>query len=177
MGYELRQALIDAARLHRVAELASEGGTAGLTERVTGSKPGSSHLTFADDLPLSVELERFYRRAAEYWSRRVEGQDLPSAFRKDSRSPAKKEQTRAILAERGVDPTAVAFIHGSSTEAVRKLRGRNGFDPDTGLRETELRQERIDGEASRKTPLTAPARAAMDDLESRDEGGEHGEAS
>ena len=176
MRDEMRQALLDAARLHRAAEMAAEGGTVGFTERVKGSKPGSSHLSFDDDLPLAVEMERFYRRAVDYWTRRIEGRDAPSTFRKDSRSEGKRDQTRAILAERGVDPTAVAFIHGSTTEAVRKLRGRHGFDPATGLREAELRQERIDGKASKQTPLTAPARSAMDDLESRDKGGEHGEA-
>lgn len=172
----MRDTLLEAAKLHRFAELTcSTVGAASLSERVTGSKPGSSHLTFADDLPVTDEMQRSLQRWVDVWKRRVQEQS-PALPSQDKTSSARKAQTRAILGERGMDPTAVAFIYGVSTEAVKKLRGRNGFDPDTGLRDSELRQERIDGKASKQAPLTAPARAAMDDLESRDKGGDSGEA-
>lgn len=165
----LRDSLIRAAKAYRRAELASEGAVVSYAERIDSGKPGSSHLTFAGDLPLSVEMERFYARAAEYWERRTGATSPPEGLRADSRSDASKARTRAVLSERGIDPTAAAFIYGMTTQGVRNLRGRHGLDPDTGLRVSELRSERIDGEPSTRVPLTAPPRAAMDTLEAQQE--------
>ncbi|HEX3241129.1 MAG TPA: hypothetical protein VHR18_13465 [Solirubrobacterales bacterium] len=138
-------ALVEAARLHTQAAMRAEGATASLAERVSSSKPGSSHLSFYADLPLSVEMEQSLLRWVQAWEQKVEGQT----------SDARRAQTEAILGERG-DPTAVAFVFGSTTEAVRKLRGRNGRDPDTGQRKGALRQERVDGKPTAQVPLTAP---------------------
>jgi len=170
----IAEPLVQAMRLHQQARLEAEGATTGTSDRVSGSKAGSDDLYFRGGLPTSVEMERFYRRAADYWARRVEGRDAPSTFRKDSRSEGKRDQTRAILAEVGMDATAVAFIYGSTTEAVKKLRGRNGRDPDTGQHQRALQQERIDGKASRQRPLTAPPSEVIAGLEAlADESPDH----
>lgn len=164
--HPLRDTLVEVMKLHRKAMFQAEGATTGTSPKVSGSKAGSSDLYFrADDLPLAVEMERFYRRAADYWERRVERQNAPSAFRKDSRSEAKRDQTRAILAEVGVDPTTVAFIYSSTTEAVKKARGRAGLDPNTGQAKRALRQERVDGKPTTTVPLTAPPSAVIAGLE------------
>jgi hypothetical protein len=157
--------LIEVARLHGKAQLGSyAGGTSSLAERVSGSKPGSVDLRFGADLPVSVEMERSLLRWIEVWRRKVEGQN-PALPSQDKTSSARKAQAQAILGERGMDPTAVAFIYGTTTEAVKKQRGRNGLDPDTGQRKGALNQERIDGKPSRQSPLTAPPSSVLAGLE------------
>lgn len=162
--------LIDVARDTRMV---SEAAAASLGERVTGSKPGSSHLEFAADLPLSVELERTIKRVSDVYRARLEGGGSGIA-KADRTSSATKARTKAILSQLGMDPTAVAFIFDSTTHGVRQLRGRHGRDPDTGQRLTELRAERVDGQPSVLPPLTAPGGAALDQLEQRTADGEVG---
>lgn len=60
--------------------------------------------------------------------------DLAAEAGADVPSPAarKRREDAAILAEEGRSPTWVAFVYGRTTEAVRKLRSRADFDPDTG---------------------------------------------
>lgn len=167
MRQSVRDKLLDAARLIRRAELAPEASAAALSERVTGSKPGSSHLTFDADLPLAEAMERSLERWVEVWAAQVDqGRTIAKG---DRTSSAAKARQRAILGERGLPAVAVAFTYGMTEHGVMQIRGRHGLDPDTGLRQDELRQQRIDGKPSKRAPLTAPPRAAMDDLEARDQ--------
>ncbi len=159
--------------VYRAAKFSeSTAGAASLGERVSGSKPGSSHLTLGTDLPVSDRLVRSFARWLDVWEREVQGQ-RPGVPSGDKVSAARKAQSKAILGEVGMDPTAVAFIYGTSTEAVRKLRGRHDRDPDTGQRTSELRVERIDGAPTHRAPLTAPAPAALKRLEERHADGEY----
>jgi hypothetical protein len=160
----VKDRLIAVAALIRDAEFRAGASAATLSDRVTGSKPGSSHLSF-DELPLSEAIERSLDRWLQAW--RAQAEQGRTIAKGDRTSAASKARTRAILGERGMDPVSVAFIYGTTERAVQQMRGRNGFDPETGLPERELRQERIDGKASKAAPLTAPARAAMDDIDKR----------
>jgi len=149
---------LDVAKLHRKATLQAEGATTGTGPKISGSKSGSADLQFhGGDLPLSVEMERSFQRYTSYWTERLKAET-------EGRS-TRHVTTRAILAEVGVDPTTVAFLYGSTTEAVRKLRGRHGRDPETGQPVGALNQERIDGKPSRQRPLTAPPSAVIAGLE------------
>ena len=147
-------------KLHRQASLQAEGATTGTGSKVSGSKAGSAELYFrSGDLPLAVELERSFHRYLTYWTERVK------AEAEGNRSDVRSAQTRAILGEVGMDATTVAFIYGSTTEAVKKLRGRNGRDPDTGQPKRAQRQERVDGKPTNRAPLTAPPGAVLAGLE------------
>lgn len=107
--------------------------------------------THGADVPLSVEMEDALARFALVYSRRLDVEQkgaeghVPHG---DSRSAARRDETRAILAQVGSDPTEVAYLYGRTTEAIRKLRLRNGLDADTG--------ERV-----RRQVLTAPGQSAM----------------
>lgn len=150
-------AVRDLIRVARDASMLAEGRTSTLSERVSGGKPGSAHLSFGGDLPVVDRLEHSIRRLTEVYAAEVDGTGAERVRSQDKTSAARKAKTRAVLAEVGMDPTAVAFVYGMTTEGVRKARGRAGFDPDTGVRLSELRSERIDGKQTRPTPLTAPA--------------------
>lgn len=145
----------------RGARWSAEGAVSSLSERVSGSKPGSGNPRLARDLTVSEELERTIRNVAETYRGRAEG-------------VSNGAQTRAVLDEVGMDPTAVAFIYGMTTESVRRLRGRNGRDPDTGEHVSRAGQGQIDGKRLRETPLTAPAAIAQERLEEREADGEVG---
>jgi hypothetical protein len=151
------------AKLYRDATLTSGASAASLSERVKESKPGASLLGFDED-PLPVRLEDALERFLVVWEEEVAGTGAERVRDQDKTSAARKAKTRAVLADVGMDPTAVAFVHGMTTEGVRKLRGRHGRDPDTGVRLTELRQERVDGEQTHPSPLTAPGRFASERL-------------
>jgi len=154
------QALFDVATLHREAQFSSYAGrTSTLAQRVSGSKSDSIGLGFGADLPASVEMERSLRRWVDYWTQKVKAES------EGRPRDAQKARTRAILAEVGLDPVAVAFVYGVTDDAVKKARGRAGRDSHTGQRVRALEQERIDGKPSRQRPLTAPPRAVIDELE------------
>lgn len=170
----LNGALRELIDVCRDARMASEGATVSLGERVSGGKSGSAHLEFSKDLPVSVELERTIRRVADVYRQRVGGRQS-GVISADKSSAQRKAQTRAILGEVGMDPTAVAFMYGMTTESVRRLRGKHGRDPDTGQHSRALRQERIDGASTQRAPLTAPANAALERLEERRADGEVGQ--
>jgi hypothetical protein len=104
--------------------------------------------TFGADAPLPVQIERMVERMARVIEARLEDElegAQPNAARAKT-GKARREEDRAILAAVGEDPTALAFVYGRATEAVRKLRQRSGRDPDTGERVPTPR------------PITAPAR-------------------
>jgi hypothetical protein len=167
--------LRDFARIYGAARL--DGGgvkAASLGERITRSKPSSSYLSFGRDRPLEVRMAESFARWLDVWDREVNGGGQ-RVNEEDTRSAARKAQTKAILGEVGMDPTALAFIYGMTTDGVRKLRGRNGRDPETGQRASQLRAERIDGAPTHRAPLTAPARVAHERLESRHADGEVGQ--
>lgn len=167
----IRELIAVAASTRMVAE----GRTAPLSERITRSKAGSTHLAYVGgELPLSEKLERSVRRLTDVYRREVEGKYPRQLPAQDKVSAARKAQTKAILGEVGMDPTAVAYVHGSTTERVEKLRGKYGRDPKTGQRLTELRAGRIDGAPTHAAPLTAPPRAAQERLEERAADGELG---
>jgi hypothetical protein len=147
-------------RVYRAATLTSGADAASLTERVSGGKPGSSLLQLGDDLPLHLRMEASIARVVDVYEREVEGKRPPHVAPGDKVSAAAKARTKAILAEVGWDPTAVAFMHGSTTENVEKLRGKYRLDPQTG--------ERV-----RERPLTAPPRVALRRLEQRHADGEY----
>lgn len=157
--HPLGDTLLDVLKLHGKAALQAEGATTGTGPKISRSKAGSSDLHFRGDLPLPVEMERSFQRYVRYWTQRLkaEAEGRPS--------DARRATTRAILAEVGVDPTTVAFVYGSTTEAVRKLRGRNGRDPDTGQHKRAMQSERIDGKPSSRSPLTAPPESVIAGLE------------
>gem|GEM_PF-6790239 len=162
-----KTALIEAMRLHREAQMASYAGrTSSLSERVSGSKAGSIGLGFGADVPVSVRMEQSLLRWVGVWEREVEGQN-PALRSQDKVSSTRKAKTQAILGEVGMDPTAVAFIYGTTTEAVKKQRGRNGLDPDTGLRKGARRGERVDGKLMVQPPLTAPPESTVAALDAR----------
>lgn len=161
------------AQVYRAATLSSGTSAASLGERVSGSKPGSAHLSFDGDEPVTVRMEKSLARWLDVWEREVEG-GVAGVVSADRTSARRKAQTKAVLGEVGLDPTAVAFMYGMTTESVRRLRGRHARDPETGQRVTELRAERVDGKASTRAPLTAPGRAALQRLEERTADGEVG---
>jgi hypothetical protein len=167
--------LRDFARIYRAAQL--DGGgvkAASLDQRVTGSKPGSSHLSFGSDRPLEIRMVESFARWLDVWEREAEQCPVSVVNDADHRSAAARERKRAILDEVGMDPTALAFVYGMTTESVRKLRGRNGRDPETGQRASQLRAERIDGAPTHRAPLTAPAGTTQRRLEERHVDGELG---
>jgi hypothetical protein len=94
--------------------------------------------TFGADAPLPVELERSLGRFVEVWERRLEAHT--SAVDGDLSRPGaktgavKRAEDDAILRAVGLEPIDLAFVYRRSTEAVRKLRLRNGLDPETGER-------------------------------------------
>lgn len=151
-----RGAVRELLEVARVASLLAEGHTTGpLGNRVSGSKAGSAHLTFSRDLPVSERLERTIRRVADVYRAEVEGTGAESVRAQAKTGTARQAKTRAVLGEVGMDATAVAFIHGMTTEGVKKLRGRHDRDPDTGVRAGQLRAERVDGKPTHSAPLTA----------------------
>jgi hypothetical protein len=156
------------AAVYRRATLTSGASAAPLSERVSGSKPGSSLLGF-DETPLPARFEDALERFLVVWELEVDGLGAETVRDQDKTSAARKAKTRAVLAEVGMDPTAVAFVYGMTTEGVRKLRGRHDRDPETGVRNPELRQQRIDGKPTHQAPLTAPGRFATERLETTTE--------
>lgn len=144
-----------------------------LSERISGSKPGSGSPRLARDLTVSEELERTIRNVAEVYRRKAEGGTV-SVSSTDKTSSARREQNKAVLSEVGMDPTAVAFIYGMTTESVRRLRGRHGRDPDTGEHVSRAGRGKIDGKRLRETPLTAPPAVALERLAEREADGEVG---
>lgn len=152
-----KELLLKADRIHRKAELRSETSAYDISQpNVRGSKPGSSHLSFGrDDMPLAVEIERGLARMLDVWQASLDGADPSRPAKGDRVGPKTKVRNKAILECRGMDPTAVAFIHGMSTEAVRRVRERHDFDAATGMSKSELLAERVDGKPTSRGLLTA----------------------
>ena len=135
--------------------LASDAPGSTLSEFVKRSKPGSVHLEWAADaLPLQVEFEQGLRRFNEYWRTRLEHGGKPIRAH-DRRSGAAKGRQRAILREVGMDPTAVSFLYGVSSESVEKIRGNAGRDRKSGEPTEATREELIDGERTTPKPITS----------------------
>lgn len=99
----------------------------------------SAHLAFAQDLPVAVEMERSFARWCDVWEARLDGADPAQSAPGAKTGKAKRAEDKAIVAAVGMDPTALAFIYRRTTEGVRKLRLRNGLDPDTGERTPRTR--------------------------------------
>ena len=84
------------------------------------------------DAPIDVAMWHSFARWLEMWERQIKGggpRKLPS---QDKTSAARKEQTKATLADTGLDATAVAYRRGLTTDGVRNLRTKHGLDPNTG---------------------------------------------
>jgi hypothetical protein len=111
--------------------------------RVSGSKASGSAPTFGTELPDTIRIERSLERFLDVWGAEVEGEHVRVTTR------------RAILEEVGMDPTRVAFLYGSTTAAVEKLRGRYGRDRKTGVPNRELVRQLVDGDPVRRAPLTS----------------------
>lgn len=159
-------------RLCSAAALASETRAGSLEERVSCSKPGSSHLTFGDDQPLGVRLLRSFANWLAMWEREVEGrypQRLPDH---DRSSAARKAQTQAILTEVGKHPLDLCSAYWVAPDYVEGLRSRRGLDPLTGERKTVTGRGQIDGRPIHRPTLTAPAHVAQERLEERHADGE-----
>lgn len=101
-----------------------------------GSMKTSRPLGFRGELPPSVEMEEALGRFVQVWERRLDehSRGRVQTASGDRRSTARKAEDDAILREAGRDATEVAYLYGRTTEGVRKMRGRRGFDPDTGER-------------------------------------------
>lgn len=122
----------EAVGIYRELLLQAEGRAVDTSAvRVSGNKPGTIPPAWADT-PAAVEMERQLGRFVTVWRNRLQAEQAPSAG--DRRSAAKRSTDAAILAAVGADPTELAYLHGRTTEGVRKLRLRRGLDPDTGER-------------------------------------------
>jgi hypothetical protein len=151
----MSQAVNEFVYVYQCGLLSSDNRAATLGEYITKSRLDSGILEWIeDDLPLQVELERSFRRFTEYWRARVEHGPSP-IHKRDRRSAAAKARNKAILGEVGIDPTAIAFYYGLTSEGVRKIRTNAGRDPDNGLETQKTREERIDGKVINPKPLTS----------------------
>ncbi|MBS1842953.1 MAG: hypothetical protein JST53_00920 [Actinobacteria bacterium] len=135
-------ALREYAQLYGHAAWASEGKTVTLGEYVSsGGNPESAHLVSEppDDMPTYLEMERTLRRLSEVYRRRLEGPQKGWRIAPGERNTAEASARKAaVLAERWMDPTAVALMYDMTTEGVRKMRIRAGLDPQHGVPATDL---------------------------------------
>lgn len=107
------------------------------THKARGAAPSGAFVAL-EDRPLVVQYAERIDRIVRVAEREVEnarrGADARAA-NGDTRSARRRSETRTIIeAYVGVDPIDVGFIFRKSTESVRKLRQRDGRDPDTGER-------------------------------------------
>lgn len=128
----------------------------------TTAPPDGAFARLEDQAPVVRWVERFARQieAAERELEDARGGAEAHAPNGDVRSRLRKSETRSILEDYvGVDPTTVAYIFRRTTEAVRKLRARDGRDPETGervRREGPLTALPRDAEASRSCAPPSP---------------------
>lgn len=109
------------------------------THKARGSAPSGAFDGLEERAPVVKWAERISRilDAAERECEAYERGAQATGPAQDKVSDRKRGEDRSILADYvGEDPTTVAYIFRRTTEGVRKLRQRNGLDPDTGERIT-----------------------------------------
>jgi len=171
LNNEFQAELDEALDLYRKATLSSEAsassydfdpiplrGTSHEGPSIKAGREGgdSAHLMFyRDELPQQVRMVHELRRLNDVWRAEQKGADGKRPAKGDRVSRKAKIRNAKALECRGWTPNAVAYVFDLTTESVRKLRQRNGLDPDTGVKLTELERERVDGEPTYRRPLTA----------------------
>lgn len=106
------------------------------THKERGKAPAGSLAPF-HERPLVVQYVERIQRVCEAMERDLETMREGGTVRRgprDTRSPHYRAEAEDILREQGRPPVYLAFIYGWTEDGVRKLRGRNGLDPDTGER-------------------------------------------
>lgn len=151
----MAQLIDDLVLTYQGTRLASHSPGSMLGDFVKRSRAGSVHLEFPEDgLPLQVEFEQGLRRFNHYWRTRIEHGGRP-INKRDRRSVGAKGRRHAVLGEVGIDPIAVSFIYGLSSESVEQMRGNNGRDPKTGERVEAQHKGRIGEEPTSPKPITS----------------------
>ncbi len=108
-----------------------------IDRRPSDADPAGSHLHPIDpDAPVHVQMLHSLARLTEVWAREIQGADPHKLPAGDRTSAARKLQTKRVLASVGLDPTAVAWRQGLTTEGVTYLRTKHGLDPVTGEKAT-----------------------------------------
>lgn len=122
--------LADAGAIDQTRVRVNRGSGGHGTHKGRGMAPEGAFATLEERSPVVQWSARFDRMLA------IAERELTEAQSGRAASPARKRaEDRTILKDYvGVDPTAVAYIFGRTTAAVRKLRSRNGRAPDTGER-------------------------------------------
>lgn len=142
LGARLNAALAELLLLSDVPALNPERNTVSTgrgghgTHKERGQAPIGTHAPF-HERPLVEQYAERFQRLIEAAERDVEGVRRGNRTRRnprDTRSAQYRAEVRAILAEEGRDPVWVAFVYGWTEDAVRRLRKREGRDPDTGER-------------------------------------------